>query len=52
MADECVQDFFQHEVDEGTAVAEIGTPVDGTVIGFLFGNCIVNKDSPVTCKLV
>ena len=37
MTNECIQDFFQHEVDEGAAVAEVGTPVDGMVIGVLVG---------------
>ena len=37
MVNECVQDFFQHEVDEGAAVAEVGTSVDGLVIGLLVG---------------
>ncbi len=37
MADECVQNLFQHEVDEGATVAEAGTPVDGVVISLLVG---------------
>ena len=37
MVNECIQDFFQHEVDERATVAEVGTPVDGVVIGLLVG---------------
>ena len=35
MADKCIQDFLQHKVDKGAAIANIRTLVDSIIIGLL-----------------